>query len=94
MQGLAGQVSSLRKQISGVDELNKDVQALVTLQRERYYELLQSQAQKVSAAETSEKVLIQCPNPEHVTNARDATSVSPVSFLRLVKRPLHWGNAS
>ena len=38
MQGLAGQVSSLRKQISSVDELNKDVQALVTLQRERYYE--------------------------------------------------------
>ena len=64
MQGLAGQVSSLRKQISGVDELNKDVQALVTLQRERYYELLQSQAQKVSAAETSEEVLIQYPNPE------------------------------
>ena len=64
MQGLAGQVSSLRKQISSVDELNKDVQALVTLQRERYYELLQSQAQKVSAAETSEKVLIQYPNPE------------------------------
>ena len=64
MQGLAGQVSSLRKQISSVDELNKDVQALVTLQRERYYELLQSQAQKVSAAETSEKVLIQYPNPD------------------------------
>lgn len=64
MQGLTGQVSSLRKQISSVGELNKDVQALVTLQRERYYELLQSQAQKVSAAETSEEVLIQYPNPE------------------------------
>ena len=66
MQGLAGQVSSLRKQISSVDELNKDVQALVTLQRERYYELLQSQAQKATAAETKmqEKVVIQYPNPE------------------------------
>ena len=64
MQGLTGQVSSLRKQISSVGELNKDVQALVTLQRERYYELLQSQAQKVSAAEASEEVLIQYPNPE------------------------------
>jgi hypothetical protein len=66
MQGLAGQVSSLRKQISSVDELNKDVQALVTLQRERYYELLQSQTQKATAAENEmkQKVVIQYPNPE------------------------------
>lgn len=68
MQGLAGQVSSLRKQISSVSELNKDVEALVTLQRERYYELLQSQAQKSTMAggmtETNEKVVIQYPNPE------------------------------
>jgi hypothetical protein len=64
MQGLAGQVGSLRKQISSVNELNKDVQALVTLQRERYYELLQSQAQKATATETKEKVVIQYPNPE------------------------------
>jgi hypothetical protein len=64
MQGLAGQVSSMRKQISSVNELNKDVQALVTLQRERYYELLQSQAQKATAPETKEKVVIQYPNPE------------------------------
>lgn len=62
MQGLAGQVSSMRKQISSVNELNKDVQALVTLQRERYYELLQSQAQKV--AEPKDKVIVQYPNPE------------------------------
>ena len=34
MQGLAGQMSSLRKQIASVSELNKDVEALVTLQRE------------------------------------------------------------
>lgn len=68
MQGLAGQMSSLRKQISSVDELNKDVEALVTLQRERYYELLQSQAQKATMTggmtETKQKVVIQYPNPE------------------------------
>ena len=64
MQGLAGQMSSMRKQISSVNELNKDVEALVTLQRERYYELLQSQAQKTSASETKDKVVIQYPNPE------------------------------
>jgi hypothetical protein len=55
----------LRKQISNVDDLNKDVEALVTLQRERYYELLQSQAQKANMpAEQKEKVIIQYPNPE------------------------------
>jgi len=65
MQGLAGQVSSLRKQISNVDDLNKDVEALVTLQRERYYELLQSQAKKADmSSEQKEKVIIQYPNPE------------------------------
>jgi len=66
MQGLAGQMSSMRKQISSVNELNKDVEALVTLQRERYYELLQSQsqAQKTSASESKDKVVIQYPNPE------------------------------
>ena len=66
MQGLAGQISSMRKQIVSVNELNQDVQALVTLQRERYYELLQAQAQKAptSDAEMNEKVVIQYPNPE------------------------------
>jgi len=37
---------------------------LLTLQRERYYELLQSQAQKATVPETKEKVVIQYPNPE------------------------------
>jgi hypothetical protein len=69
MQGLAGQMSALRKQISSVAELNKDVDALVTLQRERYYELLQAQqaATRDVAAGTSEQpeeVLIQYPNPD------------------------------
>jgi DNA-binding transcriptional regulator YbjK len=70
MQGLAGQMSALRKQISSVSELNKDVEALVTLQRERYYELLQAQAsatQNVAAegsSEQVEKVIIRYPNPD------------------------------
>jgi hypothetical protein len=69
MQGLAGQMSSLRKQISSVSELNKDVEALVTLQRERYYELLQAQAkatkvQGVSEDSQPEKVIIRYPNPD------------------------------
>jgi myosin heavy subunit len=69
MQGLAGQMSSLRKQISSVSELNKDVEALVTLQRERYYELLQAQAnatkaQSGSAESQAEQVIIRYPNPD------------------------------
>ena len=69
MQGLAGQMGALRKQISSVAELNKDVDALVTLQRERYYELLQAQ-QAVTrnvapgTSEQPEEVLIQYPNPD------------------------------
>ena len=69
MQGLAGQMGALRKQISSVAELNKDVDALVTLQRERYYELLQAQqavTRNVAAgtSEQPEEVLIQYPNPD------------------------------
>ncbi|MDC0379313.1 hypothetical protein OAM79_02330 [Litorivicinus sp.] len=69
MQGLAGQMSALRKQISSVSELNKDVEALVTLQRERYYELLQAQAATTqnaakSGSEKAEEVLIRYPNPD------------------------------
>ena len=67
VQGLAGQVSSLRSQLSDVTDLNQDVQALITLQRERYLELLQAQqAQATRAEETAlpDEVLIQFPNPE------------------------------
>ena len=69
MQGLAGQMSSLRKQITSVSELNKDVEALVTLQRERYYELLQAQAnatkaQGSSAEPPADQVIIRYPNPD------------------------------
>lgn len=67
VQGLAGQVSSLRNQLSDVTELNEDVQALITLQRERYLELLQSQQTQATRAEETalpDEVLIQFPNPE------------------------------
>ena len=62
-------MSALRKQISSVSELNKDVEALVTLQRERYYELLQAQAAATQnsakgGSEKAEEVLIRYPNPD------------------------------
>ena len=65
VQGLASQVSSLRNQLASVTELNADVEALITLQRERYFELLQAQSRVASQPEaTVEDVLIQYPNPE------------------------------
>lgn len=64
VQGLAGQVSALRNQLASVTELNADVEALVTLQRERYYELLQAQSRASQVETTVEEVLIQYPNPE------------------------------
>jgi len=66
MQALASQVSSLRGSIGSVAELNKDVNALVTLQRERYYELLQAQTQaaRVQTENPPKDVVVQYPNPE------------------------------
>ncbi len=66
MQTLSTQVSSLRGSIGSVAELNKDVDALITLQRERYYELLQaqSQAMRTQAEAPPDDVVVQYPNPE------------------------------
>ena len=64
VKGLAGQVSALRNQLASVNELNADVEALITLQRERYYELLQAQTRSNQTEATVEEVLIQYPNPE------------------------------
>ena len=64
VQGLAGQVGSLRNQLASVNELNADVEALITLQRERYLELLQAQARSSQVEEQAEEVIIQYPNPE------------------------------
>lgn len=66
MQTLSTQVSSLRGSIGSVAELNKDVDALITLQRERYYELLQaqSQAMRTQAEGPADDVVVQYPNPE------------------------------
>ena len=63
LEGVGQQVGSLRGQLRNVSELNKDVSALVTLQRERYLELLQTQAQ-ASVVPPVPEVLIQYPNPE------------------------------
>ena len=82
MQGLAGQVGSLRKQISNVSELNKDVEALVKLQKERYLEVLQAnKLSKPSNSKSSEKtaepkdeVIVRYPNPDSPLPLPEATN--------------------
>lgn len=68
VQGLSGQLGTLRSQIENVGELNRDVEALVTLQRERYFELLQSQQNiQPKSAESSDdtnQVILRFPNPD------------------------------
>ena len=41
VQALSREVQTLRASVGNVDRLNRDVQALITLQRERYLEALQ-----------------------------------------------------
>jgi methyl-accepting chemotaxis protein len=51
VQTLAKDVQSLKGSVNNVDKLNRDVQALVTLQRERYLEAIQkNQAASAAAA--------------------------------------------
>ena len=69
VQDLAGQMGSLRNQIENVSELNKDVEALVTLQRERYLEVLQANDSSTKKPEKlvesgDDKVIIRYPNPD------------------------------
>jgi len=70
MASLGGQVKSLAGSVGDVAPLKRDVQALVTLQRQRYLEALQQQrAGTGSAAE----VIVQFPNPKAVKTPEKAT---------------------
>ena len=50
VQSLAKDVQALKGSVGNVDKLNRDVQALVTLQRERYLEALQKNQATAAAA--------------------------------------------
>lgn len=62
VQTLAKDVQSLKGSVGNVDKLNRDVQALVTLQRERYLEALQKN-QAASAAASAAAVKEASPPP-------------------------------
>lgn len=50
VQSLGGEVKALKGSVANVDSLKRDVEALVTLQKERYLETLQKQRSSAAAA--------------------------------------------
>jgi methyl-accepting chemotaxis protein len=55
VQALGRDVQALKGAVGNVDKLNRDVQALVTLQRERYLEAMQKNAATTGAAVAAER---------------------------------------
>ena len=72
MASLGGQVKSLAGSVGDVAPLKRDVQALVTLQRQRYLEALQQQQQRAGTGSAAE-VIVQFPNPKAVKTPEKAT---------------------
>jgi hypothetical protein len=75
VQSLGNEVKALKGAVGNVDKLNRDVEALVTLQKERYLETLQK-----NNATTSRERAVQFPrsNPAAPANAQ-APSAAPAS---------------
>lgn len=66
VQALSKDVKAMQKTVGDVNVLKRDVQALVTLQRERYLEQLQKQA--AAAQEASRPAPVQYPRPAPATS--------------------------
>ena len=63
VQSLGNEVKALKGAVGNVDNLNRDVQALITLQKERYLETLQK-----NSANTTRERAVQFPRANSVTN--------------------------
>jgi hypothetical protein len=77
VQTLSGEVKALKGAVGNVDKLNRDVEALVTLQKERYLETLQK-----NSATTNRERAVQFPRanaPGVSTNAPGASISAPAS---------------
>jgi methyl-accepting chemotaxis protein len=75
VQTLSGEVKALKGAVGNVDKLNRDVEALVTLQKERYLETLQK-----NSATTNRERAVQFPRanaPGVSTNAPGASPNAP-----------------
>ena len=92
VQALGRDVQALKGAVGNVDKLNRDVQALVTLQRERYLEAMQKNAAATGAAAAAERERersVQYPRvqppvspnatPSTTTNTNGAIVVTPRS---------------
>ena len=63
MASLGTQVKDLKGAVGDVEPLKRDVQALITLQKQRYVEALQQQ-QRGAATASAPEVILQYPNPK------------------------------
>lgn len=71
MAALGNQVKSLSGAVGDVEPLKRDVQALITLQKQRYLEALQQQQRAVPASMAPE-VILQYPNPKNAKTPEKA----------------------
>ena len=69
VQSLGNEVKALKSTVGNVDKLNRDVEALVTLQKERYLETLQK-----NSANTNRERAVQFPRSTPATSPSGSTS--------------------
>jgi chaperonin cofactor prefoldin len=74
VQSLGNEVKSLKGAVGNVDKLNRDVEALVTLQKERYLETLQK-----NSATTNREKAVQFPraSPPKAPGEAPAANTAP-----------------
>ena len=71
MASLGTQVKDLKGAVGDVEPLNRDVQALITLQKQRYLEALQQQ-QRTATTASAPEVILQYPNPKNAKTPEKA----------------------
>ena len=71
VQTLGEEVKELKSGMSNVSALKRDVQALITLQKQRYLEALQQQQRSATTASAPE-VILQYPNPKNAKTPEKA----------------------
>jgi hypothetical protein len=71
MASLGTQVKDLKGAVGDVEPLKRDVQALITLQKQRYLEALQQQ-QRAATTASAPEVILQYPNPKNAKTPEKA----------------------
>ena len=71
MASLGTQVKDLKGAVGDVEPLKRDVQALITLQKQRYLEALQQQ-QRTATTASAPEVILQYPNPKNAKTPEKA----------------------